>query len=149
MKLAGALGACVVGICLLGASSTAGATPRGKAHPRAATDGRLRPGHLETVHVSGFRGKGTVEVSFFPTAICEDECGARSFKAGATDASGSGTLRVHVPGTFFDHRDRPVYFRNGERVEVLVSWEGPGKKFELVVVRPEPIIVRTHGSRHG
>lgn len=101
------------------------------------------------MHASGFLGKGKIEVSFFPSAICEDECAARSFNAGVTDADGAGTLRVRVPGTFLDHRNRPVYFRNGERVEALVQWEGPDKKFEIVVVRPEPIIVRTYGQRRG
>jgi hypothetical protein len=113
---------------------------------RVITDGRLRPGHLESIRVMGFPGKGIIDVSFFPTAICEDECGARSFRGGWTDAKGAGTFRVRVPGTFFDHRNRPVYFRDGERVEVQVTWEGPDNGFDFASANPEPIIVRVNGS---
>lgn len=116
----------------------------GRKHPRVRTDGRLRPGHLELIRVAGFPGRGVVEVSFFPTAICEDSCGARSFSGGRTDASGAARFRVRVPGTFFDHRNRPVYFRNRERVEVTAVWEGPGPEFAIAEANPQPMIVRTH-----
>jgi hypothetical protein len=113
------------------------------------TDGRLRPGHLETIRVKGFPGRGFVEVAFFPTAICEDECAGRSRRGGWTDASGKGKFRVRVPGTFIDHRNRPVYFRDGERIDLEVLWEGTGHRFAVVTAEPEPIIVRTHDSDHG
>lgn len=111
------------------------------------TDGRLRPGHLETVRVKGFPGKGVTEVSFFPTAICEDECGAWSFRGGRTDAKGAAKFRVRVPQTFIDAHRHRTYFRDGERVEVDVIWEGPGHSFAAASAEPEPIIVRVHGSR--
>lgn len=113
------------------------------------TDGRLRPGHLETIHVSGFPGKGAIEVSFFPTAICEDECAARTFRGGSTNSRGAATFRVRVPGTFIDQRRHSVYFRDGERIEVDVTWEGPGNSFDGASAEPEPVIVRTHGARRG
>lgn len=121
--------------------------PEGK--ERVFTDGRLRPGHLETIRVTGFPGKGETEVSFFPTAICEDECAGRSFKGGRTNAQGAAKFRVHVPGTFIDHRHRSVYFRNGERIDVEVTWEGSGEAFAVASANPDPIIVRVHGSHHG
>jgi hypothetical protein len=121
----------------------------GNEHPRVFTDGRLRPGHLETMRVRGFPGKGVTEVAFFPTAICEDECAARSFRGGRTNAKGVAKFRVHVPGTFIDEHGHSVYFRDGERIDVLVSWEGPGRSFDVANAEPEPIIVRAHGSRHG
>jgi hypothetical protein len=113
------------------------------------TDGRLRPGHLETIRVSGFPGKGRTQVSFFPGAICEDECSAQSFAGGRTDGEGAARFRVRVPGTFFDHQGRRVYFRDGERIELNVVWEGPGRSFDVADAEPEPIIVRSHGSRDG
>jgi hypothetical protein len=116
---------------------------------RVITDGRLRPGHLETIRVTGFPGKGTTEVSFFPTAICEDACGARTFRGGRTNAKGAAKFRVHVPGTFLNYRNRPVYFRNRERIDLDVDWEGPHHSFDVARAEPEPIIVRVHGSRHG
>lgn len=116
---------------------------------RIRTDGHLRPGHLETIKVKRFPGKGKVEVSFFPTAICEGECGAPSYPAGTTDARGEGTLRVRVPGTFLDHNDHRVYFRDRERIEVEVEWEGIDGTFAGGDAEPEPIIVRDHGGRRG
>lgn len=116
---------------------------------RVITDGRLRPGHLETFRLAGFPGKGVTEVSFFPTAICEDECSALSFAGGRTDASGRGRFRVRVPGTFIDRRHRHVYFRDGERIDVEVTWQGADHSFAAGSAQPEPILVRIHGSRHG
>lgn len=114
------------------------------------TDGRLRPGHLETIRLKGFQGKGNTEVSFFPTAICEDECSAWSFRGGRTGAKGAAKFRVHVPQTFIDEHHHRAYFRNRERVTVLVAWEGPGDSFEVATAEPDPIIVRVHGAhRHG
>lgn len=135
-----------VWIVLLTAASTgagpASAAARGGEAVKVTTDGQLRVGHRETIRVSGFRGKGIVQVAFFPTAICEDGCGARSIVAGRTGANGAGTFRVRVPGTFFNVRERPTYFRNGERVEVEVSWEGADHSFGHGSARPEPVIVR-------
>jgi hypothetical protein len=122
---------------------------RGGDRPGATTDGRLRPGHLETIQVKDFPGRGFVEIAFFPTAICEDECAARSRRGGWTDAGGEGKFRVRVPGTFLDHRNRSVYFRDGERIDLEVLWEGADRNFAVVTARPEPIIVRTHDSEHG
>lgn len=113
---------------------------------RVVTDGRLRPGHLETIRVAGFPGKGVVEVSFFPTAICEDGCGARSFRVGRTDATGAGKFRVRVPGTFFNIRERNVFFRDGERIGVNVTWDGPNRSFAVAFADPEPIMVRSNGK---
>jgi len=113
------------------------------------TDGRLRPGHLEVIRLTGFPGKGAIEISFFPTAICEDSCAARSFRSGRTDAKGAAKFPIRVPGTFFNYRERPTYFRDGERIDVNVTWEGQGHSFVPVSANPDPIIVRAHGSRHG
>jgi hypothetical protein len=140
----------VTGVCLLGlalSTSSANHEIRGIDHPRVITDGRLRPGHLERIRVVGFPGRGITEVSFFPTAICEDECGARSFRSGWTNAKGAAKFRVRVPGTFLDHRNRSVYFRDGERIDVQVTWEGPGNSFRVSSAEPEPIIVRVGGSK--
>lgn len=134
-------------VCLGVAHSVSAANDsRGERKPRVITDGRLQPGHLESIRVVGFPGKGVTDVSFFPTAICEDACGARSFRGGRTDANGAAKFRVRVPGTFFDHRDRPVYFRDGERIDVNVTWEGPGHSFDFASANPEPIIVRIGAS---
>jgi hypothetical protein len=146
------LAAPILGICFLVASHAGvavGDEEREREQARAITDGRLRPGHLETIRVVGFPGRGVTEVAFFPTAICEDECAARSFRGGRTNANGAAKFRVHVPGTFIEQRNRSVYFRDGERVDLSVTWEGAGRSFAVAVADPEPIIVRTHGSRHG
>lgn len=142
----------IVGLCLLVFASAGSAVAHGtreRGQPKAMTDGRLRPGHLETIRLTGFPGRGFVEVAFFPTAICEDECAARSRRGGWTDAEGAAKFRVRVPGTFVDQRNRSVYFRDGERIDLEVLWEGAGRNFAVVTARPEPIIVRTHGSDHG
>ncbi|HET8955095.1 MAG TPA: hypothetical protein VFN18_05500 [Solirubrobacterales bacterium] len=110
------------------------------------TDGHLRPGHLETIWVKGFAGAGVIEASFFPTAICEDACGGRTFRAGRIDSDGAGRLRVHVPGTFIDQHGRSVFFRDGERIDVLVTWEAGPREFAIATAEPEPILVRTKGS---
>lgn len=114
--------------------------------PRVFTDGRLRVGHLETIRLKGFPGKGVAEVFFFPTAICEDGCGAPTVWGGRTDARGSGRFRVRVPGTFFDRRQHPKYLRDGERIDVEVTWVGRGPSFAHASAEPEPILVRSHGS---
>lgn len=134
----------VTSVCLLGVahSAFAASDSRGERKPRVITDGRLRPGHLESIRVVGFPGKGITEVSFFPTAICEDVCGALSFRGGRTNANGAAKFQVRVPGTFFDHRDRPVYFRDGERIDVIVTWEGSDNSFDIASASPEPVIVR-------
>lgn len=138
-------GWCLPGLTL--STSSANHEIKGIDHARVITDGRLRPGHLERIRVKGFPGRGITEVSFFPTAICEDECGARSFRGGRTNAKGAAKFRVRVPGTFLDHRNRSVYFRDGERIDVQVTWEGPGGSFRVSSAEPEPIIVRVGGSR--
>ncbi len=147
MRLAGRalLVGLLAGVCLVAAPGAGLGQGRGggaEKGPRLITDGRLRPGHLETMRVAGFPGAGDLQVSFFPTAICEDECSARTFSGGRTDVHGNAWFRVRVPGTFFDNRDHPVYFRNGERVEVEVTWEGSGHRFD--VASAEPVIVRSH-----
>jgi hypothetical protein len=142
--------ALAAGIFLIaGPGFAAGQEGRFEEKVRVITDGRLRPGHFETIRVAGFPGEGVSDVSFFPTAICEDECGALTFVGGRTDAAGRGRLRVRVPGTFLDHRNRHVYFRDGERIDVVVTWQGADHGFAVVNAEPEPIIVRVHGSRHG
>jgi hypothetical protein len=141
----------VMGIYLLavaGAGSAEGRRLEG-VEPRVITDGRLRPGHFETIRIAGFPGKGVTQVSFLPTAICEDSCGGRSFQGGRTNARGGARFRVRVPGTFIDHRNRLAYFRDGERINVLMTWEGPDHSFASGSAEPEPIIVRTNGPRHG
>jgi hypothetical protein len=138
-------------ICLLATAGTGSAeSPRSTVgRPRVITDGRLRPGHLETMRVAGFPDRGIAEVSFFPTAICEDSCGARTFRVGKTNGEGAASFRVRVPGTFLDHRNRSAYFRDGERIDVNVTWEGADGGFAVGNAEPEPILVRVHGPRHG
>jgi hypothetical protein len=116
------------------------------ADPKVNTDGRLRPGHLERIRVVGFPGKGVTEVYFFPTAICEDGCGSRTRRGGRTDAKGAAEFRVRIPGTFLDKKNRSVYFRDGERIDLGVTWEGFDESFAVASARPEPIIVRVGGS---
>jgi hypothetical protein len=116
---------------------------------RIRTDGHLTPGHLESIRVAGFPGKGSTAVSFFPTAICEKRCGAQSRSGGPTDAKGSGTLEVRVPGTFTNEHGHPAYFRDGERIEVEVTWEGTDHSFAVGSAEPEPVIVRVHDGHHG
>lgn len=152
MRLAGTvlLTLLVAGACLFGAVESGSAAGDGREEKKQAkviTDGRLRPGHLESIRVVGFPGKGVTQVSFFPTAICEDACGARTFRGARTDAKGAAKFRVRVPGTFLDWRNRPVYFRDGERIDVNVTWEGPDHSFDFASANPEPIIVRVGGSK--
>ena len=152
MRIAGvALLAVAAGLLVAafgGAGSAAGREGRGDA-VRVLTDGHLRPGHLETVRVVGFPGRGVTQVSFFPTAICEDECSAPGFRGGRTDADGAGKFEVRVPGTFVDEHGHRSYFRDGERIDVEVTWEGAGRSFAAGSARPEPVIVRVHGGHHG
>lgn len=129
-------------------ASGSAAIKEAKRHPRVLTDGRLRPGHLETIRVVGFPGKGSTQISFFPGAICEDACGARTFAGAQTGSRGAAKFRVRVPQTFFDSRNRPVYFRDREQIEMSVIWEGSNGGFDVATANPEPIIVRTHGARH-
>lgn len=136
-------------LLMVGFTGVANAAPlagRRGGSVRVTTDGHLRPGHLAKIRVKGFPGKGKTEVSFFPTAICEDACGAPSYPAGTTDAGGEGTLRVRVPGTFLDHNEHREYFRDRERIGVEVTWEGADGKFAAGSAEPEPIIVRDHGG---
>jgi hypothetical protein len=130
-------------------ASGSAAIKEAKRHPRVLTDGRLRPGHLETIRVVGFPGKGDTQISFFPGAICEDACGARTFAGDRTDSKGAARFRVRMPGTFLDSRNRPVYFRDRERINVTMTWEGKDESFDVATADPEPIVVRTHGGRHG
>jgi hypothetical protein len=144
----------VVGACSLAtahASTTVGfdSDAAEEREARIFTDGRLRVGHLETIRVAGFPGKGIAEVAFFPTAICEDGCGASSYRGGRTNASGAAEFKVRIPGTFFDHRNRHVYLRDGERIDVEVTWRGPDNGFAVGSANPEPILVRNHGANRG
>jgi hypothetical protein len=116
---------------------------------RVMTDGHLRVGHLETIRVAGFPGKGVVQVSFFPTAICEEECGARYITAGRTDADGKGKFEVRVPGTFTNQHGRPTPYRDGERVEVEATWESADHSFDYASAREEQVIVRVHGGHRA
>jgi hypothetical protein len=154
MKLVGGLVLVVSALAVLppapvGADSSDSAEIPGVsgARPRVVTDGRLSPHRLETIRVAGFPGKGEVKVSFFPTAICEDGCGARTYRGGTTSARGAAKFRVRVPGTFFNFRERNVYFRDGERIDVNVTWEGPDDSFAVASADPEPILVRRNGHR--
>jgi hypothetical protein len=156
MSLAGRtlLAALVVGVCSLAtahASTTEGLSSDAaeEKEARIFTDGRLRAGHLETIRVAGFPGKGLTAVSFLPTAICEDSCGANSYRGGRTNARGGAKFKVRIPGTFFDYRNRHAYFRDGERIDVNVTWSGPDKSFAAGSANPEPILVRTHGADRG
>jgi hypothetical protein len=88
-------------------------------------------------------------VTFFPTAICEDECGAPGFPGGSTNAKGEGTLRVRVPGTFLDAHERHVYFRDRERIDVEVIWEGADETVAVGSAEPDPVIVRDQGRRRA
>jgi hypothetical protein len=153
MSLAGRtlLAGLIAGGCALvnvGAATAMGSTSDAveEREAKVFTDGRLRPGHLETIRVAGFPGKGVTEVSFFPTAICEDGCGANSIRGGRTNASGAAKFRVRVPGSFFDLRNRRSYFRDGERIAVNVTWTGSDQNFAAGSASPEPALIRTHGA---
>ena len=123
--------------------------PAEEPEARVLTDGHLRVGHFETIRVRGFPGKGRTEVDFFPTAICGESCGAAARRGAKTNARGAAKFRVRIPGTFFDHRNRHTYFRDGERLELEVLWYGPERSFAVGSSYPDPILVRAHGSRHG
>lgn len=113
------------------------------------TDGHLRPGPIETIRVKGFPGKGRTEIAFMPTAICENRCGAISRRSGKTNALGAGKLRVRVPGTFIGQGGRRIYFRDGERIDLEVLWNGAQRSFDVASANPDPIFVRTRGHQHG
>lgn len=135
----------VLSLGLVASGSAAG--KEAQRHPRVLTDGRLRPGHLENVRVVGFPGIGDTEISFFPSAICEDACGGRTFFGGRTNSKGVAKFQVRVPGTFLDSRNHPKYFRDRERIDVQVTWEGSDLGFDVATANPEPIIVRTRAAR--
>jgi hypothetical protein len=116
---------------------------------KVRTDGRLRSGRFETIRVKGFPGEGRTEVTFLPTAICESSCGATPRPGAKTNASGAATFRVRVPGTFFNSKNKRAYFRNGERIDLEVLWEGSGHTFDVGSADPDPILIRTHKHRSG
>lgn len=81
-----------------------------------------------------------------------EEPEARVLTDGRLRAGHFETIRVkgfRIPGTFFDHRNKRTYFRNGERLELEVLWYGPERSFAVGSSYPDPVLVRTHGSRHG
>jgi hypothetical protein len=129
---------------LLSASGSEASLRPEEPEAHAFTDGHLRPGHLETIRVKGFPGSGRTEVTFFPTAICGNECAAIGRRGTRTDSRGSGKFSVRMPGTFLAQGGKHVYFRDGERIDVQVLWYGPQETFSGASVSPEPIIVRTH-----
>jgi hypothetical protein len=139
-------GACLLATAHAGTTSGLGSDAEEEREARVFTDGRLRPGHLERFRVADFPGRGIMEISFFPTAICEDGCGANTYRGGRTNARGAAEFRIRVPGTFYDHRNRRAYFRDGERIEVNVTWNGPDRSFAVGSANPGPIIVRTDGG---
>ena len=113
--------------------------------PTVRTDGRLRPGHLESIRIRGFPGRGVAEVSFFPTAICEAECSVPVRFAGRTNGAGAAHSRVRIPNGFYNSQIKFTPFRNHERVNVDVTWIGPGEdEFARASAHPDPIIVRVH-----
>lgn len=120
----------------------------GEVEARAFTDGHLRPGHLETIRVKGFPGRGRTEVSFFPTAICGRECAGISRLGARTNSGGSAKFFVRMPGTFVGQNHKNVYFRDGERIDVNVVWYGSKEAFATASVKPAPDIVRTHRSQY-
>lgn len=149
---AGRLSVVSVGLALAALTSVGPAAARNardRGAIRVRTDGRLRPGHLEAIRVSGFPGKGVTQVSFFPTAICEIECSAPNVPGGRTDANGFAKFAVRVPGTFIDEHHHRAYFRDGERIDVEVTWEGANGDLAAGSAEPEPILVRVHDHRNG
>lgn len=137
--------------CLVAAHANAmeGTVSAPEGEERVFTDGHLRPGRFETIRVRGFPGKGRIEATFLPTAICGSSCGALPRPGGKTNSHGAAKFRVRVPGTFVDHENRRTYFRDGERIDLEVLWYGPDRSFDVGGADPDPILVRTHGQRHG
>ncbi len=120
-----------------------------RAHLRVRTDGHLRPGHLERIRLTGFPGRGRVEVAFFPTAICEGFCGAETIEGNPTTARGSSTFAVRVPGIFFKAKKR-VYFRDHEQIDLNVTWISQDEEsFRSASARPRPIILRAGAAKSG
>ncbi len=138
---------CCFVVARAGATESIASAPEGK--EKVFTDGHLRPGHLEAIRVRGFPGKGRIEATFLPTAICESSCGALPRPGGKTNSHGAAKFSVRVPGTFVDHENRRAYFRDGERIDLEVLWYGPDRSFDVGGADPDPILVRTHGQRHG
>lgn len=116
---------------------------------RVFTDGHLRPGHFETIRVTGFAGRGRTEVAFFPTAICGSECAAATRRGARTNRNGAARFSVRMPNTFVDKDGKHVYFRDGERIELEVLWDGPDGSFDVADSDPEPTVVRSNGPRNG
>lgn len=133
--------------CCLAPAHAGSRIPHPPEEATVRTDGHLRPGHLETIRVAGFPGKGGTEVSFFPTAICESRCSANGRTGSKTNALGAARIQVRVPGTFFGRDGKRAYFRDGERIDLNVVWIGPHHKFDVAFANPDPVIVRTHGHR--
>jgi len=144
LTMAAAMLACCLTPAYADSSGSGSARNEHEGQAKVRTDGRLRPGHFETIRVKGFPGKGRTEVTFLPTAICEGSCGATPRHGAKTNANGAATLRVRVPGTFFNSKNKRAYFRDGERIDLEVLWYGPGHTFEVGSANPEPILVRTH-----
>ena len=108
------------------------------------TDGHFRPGRIETIRVSGFPRAGKTEVLFFPSAICEAKCGAVARLGGSTNAAGSGVLKVRVPGYFFNAKNKRTFFRDRERIDLQVTWNGTNEdEFAVGTPRRRPVIVRS------
>lgn len=150
--VSGARGTFLAALALAAAFAVpaASAAPRSGDRSTVRTDGRLRPGHLESIWVRGFPGRGPTEVSFFPTAICEDECGVPLRFGGRTDSAGAGRLRVRVPNGFYNSKNQFTPFRDRERIDVNVIWIGPEEdELARASAHPDPIIVRVHpGANH-
>ncbi len=143
-----------LGLLAVGATPTLAASRLSEPEPEPPTihtDGRFEPDSRETIAVSGFPGEGRVEIAFFPTAICEAECGAVSRYAGRTDSAGSGQLHVRVPGYFFNAGKHRTPFLDRERLDLQVIWEGPNKgEFDVGSPKHAPVFRRPpHAVRGG
>jgi hypothetical protein len=103
----------------------------------------LRPGHPTTIWVKEFPGRGEAEATFFPTAICEDGCGAPAYPLGETDAKGQGKFVARVPNGFLKGK-RQIPFRDLDRISVKVIWTGSGEEFDTGTANPEPRLLRHH-----
>lgn len=139
-----------VGLALVISVSSSAARPISEREFDSAkvyTDGRFGPGTMETIRVSGFPGMGRTEIVFFPSAICEASCGSVSRFAGRTDKTGSGQLRVRVPGYFFNARKQRTYFRHLERIDLQVLWTGPNEdEFAVGYPKHRPVFRRPSSS---